>query len=237
MVPKIKKITSKVFFIQIGYNSGVHAIKVGINYTLLRGVKYILILYQDTIVTSKKAVPMALDLFKKISKDVTVVHLESESKPYLFKESDHYIIFSGSIIRADIFKFHPSIKLREEFFLDQADFDLFWQIRRKRYKILSLGKKAIYHKLGKSFMKPFILPIKPKIYEPSWRYYYIVRNSTLLLIERKMSFKAYIKQILFFLIPLIFVEEFMNAFKTLRLGLLHAKLKIMNHKVITNANR
>ncbi|MEM4040018.1 MAG: glycosyltransferase, partial [Thermoplasmata archaeon] len=113
---KIKKITSKVFFIQIGYNSGVHAIKVGINYALLRGVKYILILDQDTIVTSKKAVPMALDLFKKFSKDVAVVHLESENKPYLFKESDHYIIFSGSIIRAYIFKFHPSIKLREEFF-------------------------------------------------------------------------------------------------------------------------
>lgn len=42
---------------------------------------------------------------------------------------------------------------------------------------------------------------------------------------------------LFFLIPLIFVEGFMNAFKTLHLGLLHAKLKIMNHKVITNTNR
>lgn len=65
---KIKKITSKVFFIQIGYNSGVHAIKVGINYALLRGVKYILILDQDTIVTSKKAVPMALDLFKNFQK-------------------------------------------------------------------------------------------------------------------------------------------------------------------------
>lgn len=200
----LKNYSPKINFIQIGYNSGVHAINVGIKYALKRGAQYILILDQDTIIVRKDAIPLSLKLFKKLSKRVAVIHLESKENSYTIKEIDHYIIFSGSIIKADVFRIHKDISVREDFFLDQADFDLFWQIRKKGYKIFSIGKKMISHELGKPFNKPFIFLVKPKVYEPSWRYYYIVRNSTLLLKERKMSFRVYIKQLILFLINIVF---------------------------------
>jgi rhamnosyltransferase len=56
-----------------------------------------------------------------------------------------YIIFSGILIRADI---AARVCCRDDFFLDQADYDMYSRIKEFGYLTLSINCKLIDHRLG-----------------------------------------------------------------------------------------
>jgi rhamnosyltransferase len=61
-------------------------------------------------------------------------------------------------------------------------------------------------------------------YEPPWRYYYIVRNSTKLLFEYKMDIITYIIQLLHWGKGILLVDGPRKLVKSFGLGIIHALL-------------
>lgn len=98
-----------------------------------------------------------------------------------------YPVISGSIININVFK--SGIRYREEFFADQVDFDFDYEVQARGFKIKFLKNKYLDHELGK------INPIKKIRYEPPWRIYLIIRNSTKLYEEKKIKFSIWALQI------------------------------------------
>jgi len=56
-----------------------------------------------------------------------------------------YGIFSGTLIRADV---AARVCCRDDFFLDQADHDMYPRIREFGYLTLSVNCKLVDHRLG-----------------------------------------------------------------------------------------
>ena len=79
------------------------------------------------------------------------------------------------------------MKFREEFFIDQVDFDFDFKVRKLGYKIILADGYLIDHRLG--------VKVGKLSYEPKFRIYYIIRNSTVLLIEGKIPISNYVYQI------------------------------------------
>lgn len=96
------------------------------------------------------------------------------------------MITSGNLVRAEVFN---SLKFREEFFMDQVDFDFDYNLRKLGYKIILADGYFIDHRLGTKLGN---LP-----HELLFRVYYIIRNSTVLLMERKLTITEYAFQIAF----------------------------------------
>lgn len=122
---------------------------------------------------------------------------------------------------------------RTNFFLDQADHDLYAKVRELGHLTLKINCKLIEHELGTKIWSPILSKIHRKDfvhYEPPWRYYYIVRNSTILLKEGRMHSRMYLSQLLYWGgLNVAFHDGFVKFLKSLGLGLLHG---IMNHEGI-----
>ena len=167
----------------MGFNSGVA-------YALMRGVRYavnkyspswLLFLDDDTIVMrgSVRAVLRSYEkLPEKIKRIIGAISLGSEGN-YCRVYETRLGIFSGTLIKADI---AMKTCCRYEFFMDQADHDLYFKIRRQGLLALQIRCKLVDHRLGTKTYVPILKRFVD--YEPPWRYYYIVRNSTILLRER-----------------------------------------------------
>ena len=194
--------------VEVGFNSGVaHALMIGVRYAVSRyNPMWPLFLDDDTIVMkgSVRAVLRSYERFlKEIREAVGAINLGSkEGKCRVYKT--RLGIFSGTLIRADI---ATKTCCRSEFFMDQADFDLYSKIRRRGLLALQIRCKFVG-------------------YEPSWRYHYIVRNSTILLKEGALSIGIvkYLQQ-LFTWGPLILLKDGLEKFiKSFGLGLMYALL-------------
>jgi rhamnosyltransferase len=106
--------------------------------------------------------------------------------------------------------------------MDQADFDMYSRIRELGYITLGIKCKLIDHKLGTRRWVPMLRRYVP--YEPPWRYYYIVRNSTKLLLESKMDIVKYIHQLLYWGTGILLVDGSRKLIKSFGLGIIHALL-------------
>ena len=84
-----------------------------------------------------------------------------------------YGIFSGTLVKADV---GARICCRDDFFLDQADFDLYSRIRELGCLMLGINCRLVDHRLGTVRWVPIISNIFHRSidYEPPWRYYYII---------------------------------------------------------------
>jgi rhamnosyltransferase len=213
-------------FIEIMFNSGIaHALKVGINYAMKHNPRWLLLLDDDTILLESsivKVMKILSDLPETIKRYIGAVLLSFEEGSCNVKET-RYGIFAGTLIKGEI---AAEVCCRDEFFLDSADHDMYSRIRELGYLTLTISCRLVDHKLGKMMWVPVISTIlrRPIYYEPSWRYYYIVRNSTRLLIESKIDFVLYLRQIIDWGIKIMFVEGFKKFLKALGLGLMHALL-------------
>ena len=230
-VEKICRSFFKVKFIEVGFNSGVRALNIGISLALRSGAELILLLDDDSYVRPG-AIKKILEIYEKFvkkshisSKVAAIKIIENVKKLGKFRgrlvvSPSHLIIFSGTFIKADVLKC-KGIKIREGFFLDQADFDFFYRVRRRGFIIFIYVDELLKHKLG-------ILQLireKPRIYENSWRYYLIVRNSTILFLERAMPPHIYFFQMISYLYSLWFAEGFQKALRSLIIGLAHGLFK------------
>jgi rhamnosyltransferase len=103
---------------------------------------------------------------------------------------------------------------------------MYFRIREQGYLTISINCKLVDHKLGQRRWIKILSNIsrKPSDYEPPWRYYYIVRNSTKLLLENRLDFKTYIDQLMYWGIRIIFADGIKVFIKSFGLGLIHALL-------------
>jgi rhamnosyltransferase len=213
-------------FIEVGFNSGIaHALRIGISYARKYNPRWLLFLDDDTIPLENaisKVMKIVNDLPEVIRQRIGAGLLGSEEGDCSIKEI-RYGIFSGTLINSEIV---PKVCCRDEFFLDSADHDMYSRIKELGYLTLIISCKLVDHKLGKIMWIPVISNMlrRPTYYEPSWRYYYIVRNSTRLLIEGRIDFVLYLRQIIDWGAKIIFVEGFKKFLKALGLGLMHALL-------------
>jgi len=176
-------------------NEGIDLLRNNLEY-----FEYILTLDQDSIVccSIKDVVGKSYSSYK--NKNIGIININTRSSKY--KEyfiEDNYPIISGSLINPIVFK--SGLRYREEFFMDQIDFDFDYQVRKKGFKLLLTGFKGLEHKMGmKQDNKS-----ESKLIEPPWRVYLLTRNSFVLLKENKIS-------VTFFLIQLFiwFLKDLAN---------------------------
>jgi len=100
-------------------------------------------------------------------------------------------IFSGMLVKAEFFK--QGLKFNEYLFLDQTDHEFSWQIRHSGKKILRTGRRCLDHRLGVS--KKF-LGIQYYGYEPAWRNYFIAKDLTKLFLEKKLTVRFWVSQLI-----------------------------------------
>jgi len=234
-VKSLCRASGHVELIELGVNLGVEALNIGISYVVRKyDPEFILLLDDDTILYPN-AIPKMLEAAQrsKLYKHIGALCLSStEPKaPWRGKLiSVPRYIFSGCLIRSHIFK--KGLRIRRDFFLDQADHDFYAEIRRHGYMVVVYGEKLADHRLGmKLKLKRVRIPLlgASHIYEPPWRYYYIVRNSTILLLEGKIDILFYIRQLWAFLIPLLVVDGFTKTFRALITGLAHGLFKKLGY--------
>ncbi|BAB60024.1 rhamnosyl transferase [Thermoplasma volcanium GSS1] len=187
--PVLDYISNNIFndryLIQLEDNLGIaYALNTGIKYILEKGhYDYILTLDQDTVPLIddiKELIKRANSIYSNIG----IIALISKMDPKIPEFTDvKFPMTSGNIVKSEIFKY---IKYREEFFIDSVDFDFDYNVRMHGYRIIQYNYRAIDHNVG--------ITKNGFPYESSERLYYIIRNSTVLFGENKITFRMYIFQ-------------------------------------------
>jgi rhamnosyltransferase len=231
ILKKLCNETNNCDFVEISFNSGVaHALRVGVNYASKCKPDWLLFLDDDTVLMSN-AVGRALGLISNLPEFVLdrvgAVLMGSVDGDCGIGEV-RYGIFSGTLIRADI---AVRVCCRDGFFLDQADYDMYSRIRRHGYFTFSIDCRLVDHRLGMKRWVPIISNIfhRSVDYEPPWRYYYIVRNSTRLLLEGRMDFTFYMRQLINWGIRILLADGPWKLIKPLGLGIIHAILNELGY--------
>lgn len=219
---------NKCLFIGMRFNSGIaYALRMGINRAVnCFDCEWVLLLDDDTVLL-EGAIRKAFEIYENMPSSlrdrIGLLALTSVNGDCRVQEIV-YGIFSGSIVKSEV---AAKACCRDNFFLDQADFDFYARVRELGYLTLSIRCKLVDHKLGETIWIPIISNIvgRPLPYEPPWRFYYLVRNSTILLRESKMDFHFYINQLVSWGAKILFRDGVLKAVKPLCLGLFHALLK------------
>jgi len=227
---------NNIILIELGANLGVHALNIGMSYAVKKlNSEFILLLDDDTIVYPN-AVSKILSKIENSGLYETIgvlcmspedVAPQQRGKLTTFLKGGQ---FSGCLVRAEIVK--RGVRVRGEFFLDQADFDFYDRIRKLGFMTILYGEKLIDHRIGIRLSTGIKLPLIAKsidVYEPPWRYYYMVRNSTVLLIEGKLDIVSYIKLLSWFVIPILIVDGILKTFKALMLGIAHGLFRKLGY--------
>ncbi|MHB1709459.1 MAG: glycosyltransferase [Thermoplasmataceae archaeon] len=195
----------------------------GIAYALNAGVRHIqsLMLYdyaitldQDTIllINNLKDIVERANKFQPLVGAIELPERVYNDRAEFVKIESSFT--SGKVVSMEVYK---SIKYREDFFLDQIDLDFDFDLKKAGYTLVAYNIKSIDHKLG--------VIGRNTIYEPGYRLYYIVRNSTTMLIEGKIEFKIYISQIRYWTVHLFKEKGLYPVFKPFTLGFLHGVYK------------
>jgi rhamnosyltransferase len=218
-------------FIEIGFNSGVaHALRVGVNYASKYKPDWLLFLDDDTV-PMDNAVGKVLGLINNLPRHVLdrvgAVLMGSVDGDCSIGEV-RYGVFSGTLVRADV---AVRVCCRDDFFLDQADHDMYSRIRELGYITLGINCRLVDHRLGTMRWVPIISNIfhRSVNYEPPWRYYYIIRNSTRLLLEGKMDFAFYMRQLINWGVRILLADGPWKLIKPLGLGIIHAILNELGY--------
>ncbi len=193
-------------FVEVCFNSGVaHALRVGVNYASKYKPDWLLFLDDDTVLMDN-AVDRVLGLINNLPRFVLdrvgAVLMGSVDSDCGIGEV-MYGIFSGTLVKADV---AARVCCKDDFFLDQADFDMYSRIRELGYLTLGINCRLVDHRLGTKRWSKILH--KSIDYEPPWRYYYIVRNSTKLLIEGRMDTAFYIRQLIDYGVRILLADVF-----------------------------
>jgi len=236
-------------FIENGFNAGVpYALKRGVEYSLRYFPAWILFLDQDSVVHSG-AVVKALKLYdmlpNHVKERIGVLALGQRESSHLCKMREVvYHTFSGTLIKMNIV---INIPFRINFFLDQADFDLYSRVREYGFKTILIDCKLMDHRIGtliyiqslfklkeifiKNLKKIGInnlgnVVISNKIskfvnYENPQRFYYIFRNSLILFKEGRKDVIAFFIDIFRYGLAILYVDGFKKFLYSFILGLAH----------------
>ena len=195
--------------IQLKENHGIgFALNKAISTINLNDFDWILTLDQDSIL-KHNAVSQLFEEFSFLPieqrKNCGVLSLKSENQPinnYFVRSNERlsviytqksfrtmkHVITSGSFVKSEIFS---KIMFNEEYFIDQVDFDFCISVRRNHYQILQQNRISLNHVLGSQAQ----WKNSKYSYHADERLYYIIRNSTNLLIRGRQPLHFYVNQL------------------------------------------
>lgn len=184
VIDRVKDVVpvNKWFIIKLGQNFGIaYALNRGIEHIIANtNCGYVLTLDQDTIILLEDIKKVIIKVNSNY-KDVGIIALTEKAGLKLPEFSEiAFPITSGNIVKMDVF---DKIEYRDDFFIDGVDFDFDYEVRKFGYSIVKYNFHSIDHRLG--------IKKNGLLYEPDYRIYYIIRNSTVLLIEKKINLKMY----------------------------------------------
>jgi len=98
------------------------------------------------------------------------------------------LITSGNLVRREVAEATP---YEESLFMDQVDFAFCSSVRSHGWRTLEYAEVLMDHQIGKSVE----VRGTARRYEPGQRLYYIVRNSTFLLLRRQLPIGVFLTQL------------------------------------------
>jgi rhamnosyltransferase len=236
-------------FIENGFNAGVpYALKRGVEYSLRYAPTWVLFMDQDSVVRSSAIIEVlkmydALPCHVKERIGILALGQKGSFHPCKMREVVYYS-FSGTLIKVNI---ATTVPFRVNFFLDQADFDLYSRVREYGFKTILVDCKLMDHRIGIPIDMPALFKLKklfikilkkirlsnlgniaipdeiPKSisYENPQRLYYIIRNSLILLRERRKDVIAFVIDIFWVALAVLYVDGFKKFLRAFILGLAH----------------
>jgi len=240
-------------FVEIGFNAGVPcALQRGVSYAQKYHPHWILFLDQDCILL-EDSVSKALSIYSSLPENVRsrvgILALGSRGsrERCSIREITYGAAFSGTLIKNELLR---SINLRVNLFLDHADYDLYKKVIENGKIALVIDCKMMHHRIGTPLEVQSIFKLKKKLfafikmlglkslgnvmlaenlspqinYEPPKRYYYIVRNSLILLRDGEKNIIEFLSDVVWTGIAVAYIDGFTKMFRSLCLGLMHGIL-------------
>jgi len=187
------------------------ALNVGVARALLEQPRWIMTMDQDTLVADG-AVAGALRELSTLDEtrraSCALVALRPHPQPasiWLTRYADRLLVLgelgpflerrgvitSGNLVRADVAR---RVRFNEQLFIDQVDFDFCYSLRRLGLRVVQQQTITMDHILGERYDD--LERVHP--YENAQRLYYIARNSTYLVLRRRLLVRFYLAQIVVF---------------------------------------
>ena len=199
-------------FVGLSENRGIAAaLNVGVSRALSKDPAWILTMHQDTLV-GEGAVAGALEDLAALDEPVrsrcALVALRPHPQPasiWLTRYAERLlvtgdlgafverrgVITSGNLVRADVAR---AVPYDERLFIDQVDFDFCYSLRHRGLRVVQQKTITMDHILGERYDDAARL----HPYENAQRLYYIVRNSTYLVLRRRLLVRHYLAQVIMF---------------------------------------
>lgn len=194
--------------VDLAENVGVGAaLNRGVSNALSESPEWVLTMDQDTLV-DEGAVDEILTAYAALPanyrQDVGIVALRAHAQPssiWLTRYADRLlsgsdigefterrgVITSGNLVRAPV---AMQVKYDETLFIDQLDFDFCYAVRAHGWRVILQNRISMDHILGERYDD--VDKVHP--YENAQRVYYIVRNSTYLVVRRRLLVRFYFAQ-------------------------------------------
>ncbi|MBW4029817.1 MAG: glycosyltransferase [Acidobacteria bacterium] len=201
-----------VDFLGLDDNRGIGAaLNIGVQRSLVADPEWILTMDQDTVVF-KEGVESILASFESLTPPnrdrVGILAMRAQPQPssiWITRYADQLLVIdrleafeerrgvitSGNLLRADVAR---RASFDERLFIDQVDFEFCFAVRRLGYHVLVHDQIAMDHVLGGRYHDTE----KEHPYENAQRVYYIARNSTFLVLRRRLRVRFYFVQIVVF---------------------------------------
>ncbi len=200
----------RVAVVALGENLGVAAaLNVGMRRALVERPDWIMTMDQDTLVSAGAVAAIlrdVADLEPRLAQRCAIAALRPHPQPssiwltryaerlMTVRELDRFrecrgVITSGNLVRATAAR---DVAFDESLFIDQVDFDFCASLRRRGHVVLQQLVCTTDHVLGQYYADTG--RIHP--YENAQRFYYVVRNSTYLVLRRRLLVRYYFVQVL-----------------------------------------
>jgi rhamnosyltransferase len=212
LVREIAGARESVEVLAMSANVGIaQALNVGVQRVLERGSTWVLTMDQDTVL-HQGAVSHALSdaalLPDAVRDHVGVVALRATPQPSTNVVTRYAerrlvlgslgefvvrrrVITSGNLVAATVLR---QVRYDDRLFIDQVDFAFCEDVRRRGYIVLLHRPVSMEHVLGVSHRDGNT----EHPYENAQRVYYIVRNSTYLVVRRRLGVRYYVAQLVAF---------------------------------------
>ncbi len=199
-------------FLGFSANRGVAAaLNVGVRHHLIFEPDWILTMDQDTLVHDGgvDAILTSFDALEAPLRDqVGILAMRPHPQPSSIRTTRYAdrllvlnefvsfqerrgVITSGNLVRAEVLR---QVSYDEDLFIDQVDFDFCFAVRELGYRVLRHNSISMDHVLGERFSDTD----KEHPYENAQRVYYIIRNSTHLVMRRRLTLRFYLVQVIVF---------------------------------------
>jgi rhamnosyltransferase len=199
---------ANVEFLALEDNRGIAAaLNEGIRRTLGHELEWVLTMDQDTIVSPdgvESILRTFADLDAPIRDQVGILAMRAHPQPssiWITRYAERLlevgrvggfierraVMTSGNLIRADV---ASTTHFNESLFIDQVDYDYCFAVRRRGLRVLMDQRISLDHVLGERFTDSK----REHPYENAQRVYYIIRNSTYLVIRRRLRPRFYAVQ-------------------------------------------